>query len=287
MNPPFTYRSNFNSTNTGEYRYFFNGQEGDNEIFGIGGFQNYGFRMYDTRIARFWGVDPLTKDYPMMTPFQFASCSPILLVDVEGLEGIENTTEYTSDGVPFNYFNARQSTYVNPKELPEVELKKTVFQQSTKQNTSHQGEIRPAPSEYERAWAESAGYFGVYIYLDPIVKATATGGLAITSSLFGQYAASDILPYAMRGGEELYSLGLEMYDNPWGKVAIGIGLGYVGHKQKWSPDVTVPDPMINSYSQFFQFMFDKCEKNNLLFDDKKIDQKTSFQNTNDNEKSDK
>ena len=78
-----------------------------------------------------------------------------------------------------------------------------------------------------------------------------------------------------------------MYDNPWGKVAIGIGLGYVGHKQKWSPDVTVPDPMINSYSQFFQFMFDKCEKNNLLFDDKKIDQKTSFQNTNDNEKSDK
>lgn len=27
-----------------------------------GGFQNYGFRMYDTRVARFWGVDPLTKD---------------------------------------------------------------------------------------------------------------------------------------------------------------------------------------------------------------------------------
>ena len=33
MNPPFTYRSNFNSTNTGEYRYFFNGQEANNEVF--------------------------------------------------------------------------------------------------------------------------------------------------------------------------------------------------------------------------------------------------------------
>ena len=99
----------------GGYRYFFNGQEADNEVLGEGVFQNYGFRMYDTRIGRFWGVDPLTKDYPMLTPFQFASCSPMLLVDVDGLEGIENTIGYTSDGVPFKYFNARQSTYVAPK----------------------------------------------------------------------------------------------------------------------------------------------------------------------------
>ena len=53
----------------GGYRYFFNGQEADNEVLGEGGFQNYGFRMYDTRLARFLGVDPLTKDYPMLTPF--------------------------------------------------------------------------------------------------------------------------------------------------------------------------------------------------------------------------
>ncbi len=42
--------------------------------------------MYDTRIARFWGVDPLTKDYPMLTPFQFASNTPIWGVDIDGLE---------------------------------------------------------------------------------------------------------------------------------------------------------------------------------------------------------
>ena len=71
---------------TGGYRYFFNGQEADNEVLGEGGFQNYGFRMYDTRIARFWGVDPLTKNYPMLTPFQFASCSPVWGVDIDGLE---------------------------------------------------------------------------------------------------------------------------------------------------------------------------------------------------------
>ena len=81
-----TYPPKSTRTAMGGYRYFFNGQETDNEVFGEGGFQNYGFRMYDTRIARFWGVDPLTKDYPMLTPFQFASCSPVWGVDIDGLE---------------------------------------------------------------------------------------------------------------------------------------------------------------------------------------------------------
>ena len=53
-----------------------------------GGFQNYGFRMYDTRIARFWGVDPLTKNYPMLTPFQFASNTPIWATDLDGQEAL-------------------------------------------------------------------------------------------------------------------------------------------------------------------------------------------------------
>ncbi len=64
-----TYQPKFSLPAMGAYRYFFNGQEVDNEVLGEGGFQNYGFRMYDTRLARFLGVDPLTKDYPMLTPF--------------------------------------------------------------------------------------------------------------------------------------------------------------------------------------------------------------------------
>ena len=109
MIPTATYPPQTPRPYMGGYRYFFNGQEADNEVFGERVFQNYGFRMYDTRIGRFWGVDPLTKEYSMLTPFQFASCSPVLLVDVDGLEGVENTIGYTSEGVPFYYFNARQS----------------------------------------------------------------------------------------------------------------------------------------------------------------------------------
>lgn len=38
------------------------------------------------RIARFLSVDPLTKGYPMLTPYQFASNTPIMAVDLDGLE---------------------------------------------------------------------------------------------------------------------------------------------------------------------------------------------------------
>ncbi len=42
-----------------EYRYSFNGKEKDNEVYGKGNFQDYGARMYDTRLARFISADPL------------------------------------------------------------------------------------------------------------------------------------------------------------------------------------------------------------------------------------
>ena len=74
------------SANTGGYRYFFNGQEGDNEVLGEASLHDYGFRMYDARLARFWSVDPITKDFPMLSPFQFASNTPIWGVDLDGLE---------------------------------------------------------------------------------------------------------------------------------------------------------------------------------------------------------
>lgn len=39
--------------------------------------------------ARFLSVDPLTKDYPELTPYQFASNTPILCIDLDGLEKAE------------------------------------------------------------------------------------------------------------------------------------------------------------------------------------------------------
>ncbi|WP_207513875.1 RHS repeat domain-containing protein [Longitalea luteola] len=72
--------------NAGGYRYGFNGKENDNEVKGVGEQQDYGMRFYDPRLGKFLSVDPLTKDYPFYTPYQYASNNPIFAVDVDGLE---------------------------------------------------------------------------------------------------------------------------------------------------------------------------------------------------------
>jgi RHS repeat-associated protein len=71
---------------SGGYRYGFNGKENDNEVKGEGNQQDYGMRIYDTRLGRFLSVDPLTKDYPWYTPYQFAGNTPIWALDLDGGE---------------------------------------------------------------------------------------------------------------------------------------------------------------------------------------------------------
>ena len=68
------------------YRYGFNGKENDNEVKGEGNQQDYGMRIYDPRLGRFLSVDPISKQYPELTPYQFASDRPVEGVDQDGLE---------------------------------------------------------------------------------------------------------------------------------------------------------------------------------------------------------
>lgn len=78
------------------YRYGFNGKENDNEIMGEGNFQDYGMRMYNPRIGRFFSVDPLTARYSFLTPYQFASNRPIDGNDLDGKEWAICTNSITN-----------------------------------------------------------------------------------------------------------------------------------------------------------------------------------------------
>jgi hypothetical protein len=69
-----------------EYRWGFQGQEGDPEIKGQGNSVNYKYHMHDPRIGRFFAVEPLAKNYPYWTPYQFSGLMPIRFVELEGLE---------------------------------------------------------------------------------------------------------------------------------------------------------------------------------------------------------
>lgn len=69
-----------------KYRFGFNGKPNDDEVSGEGNTVDYGFRVSDTRIGRFFSIDPLFKSYPELTTYQFASNSPIVGIDIDGLE---------------------------------------------------------------------------------------------------------------------------------------------------------------------------------------------------------
>jgi RHS repeat-associated protein len=117
------------------YRYAFNGKELDkSNEFGTANVYDYGFRIYNPSIGRFLSVDPLTRSYPELTPYQFASNTPLMAIDLDGLEAISYTiklgikTTYAKkvrDEVPFSWY-WNYSWKIDPElsVINDVEIKK-------------------------------------------------------------------------------------------------------------------------------------------------------------------
>lgn len=72
------------------YRYGFNGKENDKDA--GEGIQDYGLRIYDSRIGRFLSSDPLTYSFPFYSPYQFAGNTPIQFIDLDGGEPKSKTS---------------------------------------------------------------------------------------------------------------------------------------------------------------------------------------------------
>ncbi|SDD35669.1 RHS repeat-associated core domain-containing protein [Williamwhitmania taraxaci] len=73
------------------YRYGYNGKEKDADMKGSDATYDYGFRIYDARIAKFLSVDPLTKKYPELTPYAYCLNNPSNVIDPDGREPITLT----------------------------------------------------------------------------------------------------------------------------------------------------------------------------------------------------
>jgi len=81
------------------YRFGFNGKMNDNDVKGLGNEQDYGMRIYDPRIGKFFSIDPLQAKYPWYTPYQFAGNNPIKFVDLDGAEPL-NPDKYVNSDAP-------------------------------------------------------------------------------------------------------------------------------------------------------------------------------------------
>ncbi len=75
----------------GGYKFGFNGQLNENDLYGDGNANSYQFRVADNRLGRFFSVDPLSDNFPFYSPFQFAGNMPIWAIELEGLEPKKTT----------------------------------------------------------------------------------------------------------------------------------------------------------------------------------------------------
>ena len=84
----------YGSTNTAgvftlgssDYRYGMQGQEKDDELLGEGNTYAYTYRLNDSRLGRFFSVDPLFAKYPWNSNYAFSENRVIDAVELEGLE---------------------------------------------------------------------------------------------------------------------------------------------------------------------------------------------------------
>jgi len=106
--------------------YGYNGKRKDPDMDGNN--YNYGFRIYNPQIGKFLSVDPLTKKYPELTPYHFASNRPIDGMDFDGLEyihyqwNIVSTAKLKNGNTDFQFKN----WLVNGKKVEDWQYDKNV-----------------------------------------------------------------------------------------------------------------------------------------------------------------
>ena len=99
-------------TNSSDYRFGFNGQEKDNEVYGNGNIYTAEYWQYDSRLGRRWNVDPITK--PSLSTFSTFANNPIYFMDIFGLD----TIFYNKDWINYTIKKGGKDVV----KLPEVEV---------------------------------------------------------------------------------------------------------------------------------------------------------------------
>jgi hypothetical protein len=99
MNRTTTYPPQTPRYDNGGYRYFFNGQEADNEVLGEGGLAGYEFRECDTRLGRWWGIDRKAAKYPSLSPYQFCADNPNWCKEMDGSDFVVTVEKSGSENI--------------------------------------------------------------------------------------------------------------------------------------------------------------------------------------------
>src|SRR5690606_4206223 len=82
--------SDYDQNNNRVYRYGFNGMERDFEVKNVtGAHYDFGARVYDSRLGRFFTTDPREKEFSYQTPYAFAENNPMYFIDNNGEAAVQ------------------------------------------------------------------------------------------------------------------------------------------------------------------------------------------------------
>ena len=118
-------------------------------MLGDGALHAFEYRMHDTRIGRFWSVDPLAGKFPWNSTYAFAENSPIGFMELEGLEKkMKTTPSSTLETMSIRVVSVSDNAKVVPTIRPKVALR---LQKNTEKiYVADPGEIRQGKSDYEK-----------------------------------------------------------------------------------------------------------------------------------------
>lgn len=89
---------------------------------------DYGMRVNDCRLGRFFSVDPLTRNYPTLTPYQFAANMPIIAIDLDGIEAWEVQRQWNpTDLEGFRTFAAAELKIIRDNVVKGIVNSSTIY----------------------------------------------------------------------------------------------------------------------------------------------------------------
>jgi hypothetical protein len=141
--------------------------------------------VYDPRIGKFLSVDPLTKKYPELTPYQYASNRPVDSIDLDGLEWIKPIPTFAYEHKWYDYVSAADNAAISLINLvPTLWNSGVATVQSVKKGTYGE-DLRSESREMVSGLKQSA----VKALNDPIITLTSPQALefALSAYLSGKF----------------------------------------------------------------------------------------------------
>ncbi len=203
----------------GDYRFGFNGKENDQE-WGSQVIQDYGFRIYNPSIAKFLSVDPLAPEYPELTPYQFASNSPISNIDLDGLERIFYRDVYVDEivGIVRQRVGFAEDIYVTTYETVSLGMGQPDMITSRTFRNPYEEWV-----DYDKYHQDIAYRRSVELNKQKLAREFQAGSSSYLAARSNPlYGASLVTPLAELGDAGMAAL--DAYDGNYGQAALGFGL---------------------------------------------------------------